>query len=248
MKRIVLLLFLTASVATGAGSSGAAKLIGSVTGKSAEPRPIKSGGNIYDLVTGKNLFTIEAEIKPTNEGQMFFSSRYLDADNKEAMTEEAYYNQMKLQKYTLKQTQLNEVYELNVNDKKMTFTIQKNGATKAVTKVAPENLLVGPSFVPFLQKHWKEITSSKKVKANLAVMDYMDTLGFEFEMMDSGDVRGITVRMRPTNVIISAVVNPIYFLVQNDGAKILELKGPMLVKLKVGNSWEDFDGRAVFTY
>lgn len=232
MKLLLALLIFSIHAVAGAGDSGASK----------------SGGFIYDLITGKNLFTIEAEIKPTKEGLMFFSSRYLDSEKKEAMTEEAYYDQMKLQKYTLKQTQLNEVYELKVSDKKITFSVQKNGSIKAVTKTAPDNLLVGPSFVPFLQMHWKELNSSKKVKANLAIMDYMDTLGFEFEKMPSSDERGVTVRMRPTNVIISAVVSPIYFLVQNDGAKILELKGPMLVKLKVGSSWEDFDGRAVFTY
>lgn len=240
MKLLVLILFLAANAASGAGGPGARR--------AADHGSSKSGGSIYDLITGKNLFTIEAEIKPTKEGLMFFSSRYLDSEKKEAMTEEAYYYQMKLQKYTVKQAQLNEVYELNVTDKKITFSIQKNGATKAITKATPENLLVGPSFVPFLQMHWKELNSSKKVMANLAVMDYMDTLRFEFEKIPSSDDRGVTVRMRPTNIIISAVVNPVYFLVQNDGAKILELKGPMLVKLKVGNSWEDFDGRAVFTY
>lgn len=209
----------------------------------------KTGGHIYDLITGKNLFTIEAEVKPEKEGATIFSSRYFDADSNEAMTEEAYFYQTRLQRYKVKQSQLNEIYELNVSGKKLTFTVQKNGETRTKTKAAPENLVVGPSFVPFFQAHWKELTERKKVIADLAVMDYMDTFGFEFEKVETSDnVKGVTVRMRPTSVIVSAVVDPVYFLVQNDGTKILELKGQMLVKLKVGNSWQDFDGRAVFTY
>jgi hypothetical protein len=209
----------------------------------------RRGGNIYDLSTGENLFKIEANIKPGKDGHIFFESLYLDNNKQEVMTEEAYFYQMRLQRYVVRQNQLNEDYELKVKNNKLQFSIRKNGIVKTKETDLPDNLVIGPSFVPFFQQHWKEIMSEKKVPVRLAVLDYMDTFGFEFEKVKSeNETHSVLVRMRATSIFVAAMVNPVYFLVQSDGSKIIEMKGRMLVKIKDGNSLRDFEGRAVFTY
>lgn len=119
------------------------------------------------------------------------------------------------------------------------------------TRDLPANLIIGPSFVPFLKQHWVEIQEQKKVGAALAVLDYMDTFSFVFEKMRDSKSEGrdtVIVRMKPYNIFISSFVSPIYFVVKADGSRIMQLKGRMLPKRKIGTHWEDFDGEAVFTY
>jgi hypothetical protein len=219
--------------------------------KMAEKSAKAPVGVIYDLNGEKNspLFTIKADLKPNSDGTLHFSSHYMDSSKSEAMSEDAVFKQMDVQNYTIRQFQLNETYELRVSGNKMNFSWTKGDEVKTKSQDLPKNLIVGPSFTPFFQKHWNEIQGKKKVEANLAVLDYMDTFCFEFEKLSSPDEKnGVLVRMQLASPILSVFVKPIYFLVQNDGSRILEFRGQMLVKQKVKDGWEDFQGRAVFTY
>ena len=212
---------------------------------------INGSGKILELNSANKsaIFTLNSQLRTMATGFKIFKSTYLDASKKEAMKEEASFNQFALQKYVVHQLQLNEVYELSVADGKMNFSITKNGAVKKKTRELQENLIIGPSFVPFLQQHWGEVQSGKKVLAQLAVLEQMDTFTFEFEKVSATKevVEGpVTVRMKANSSLISAFVRPVYIVVKPDGSRILEIRGHMLPKQKVGSRWEDFDGDAFF--
>ena len=218
----------------------------------AEP-PAFRGGKIYELNSNKKklLFTINAKLATSSNGHSVFLSSYLDANNEESLTEEASFKQLELQRYVIDQKQLNEIYELKITDGKMFFSITKKGRVEKKTQDLSSGLIIGPSFVPFLQQHWAELQGRKKVRAQLAVLERMNTYSFEFEKLrdaKSNSVDVVIIRMKPTSTLLSAVVRPVYFTVTSDGSKILELKGRMLPKRKAGSRWEDVDGEAVFTY
>jgi hypothetical protein len=211
------------------------------------------GGKIFELNSHKSklLFTINADLKVTSDGTELFLSSYLDENKNEVMTEEASFEGINLQKYVIEQKQLHERYELKVADGKLLFSVTKDGRTEKTTRDLPENLIVGPSFVPFLHLHWAEIEQKRKVEAVLAVLDYMDTFRFEFQKIRDEVVDGekqVLVRMKPYSTLISSVVRPVYFVVNSDGTRILSIKGRMLPKLKQGSRWADFEGEAVFNY
>lgn len=221
--------------------------------------PIKSkdlrfrGGNIYELNSDKKklLFTMEADLKKPTQYTTIFSSAYFDTEKNEVMTEEASFDHLNLQKYVIYQKQLNEKYELEILEGKMFFSVTKNGEVEKKTRDLTANLLIGPSFVPFLQQRWVEIQAYKKVEAALAVVDHMDTFSFQFEKIRDeklGSKNTVIVRMKPVNTLVSSLVRPVYFVVEPDGSRIIELKGRMLPKRKVNDRWEDFEGEAVFTY
>lgn len=211
------------------------------------------GGQIFELDSNKNklLFTIKADLKKLKKDIVVFISSYIDTDKNEVMTEEAQFQKFDLQKYIIKQHQLNEVYELSIVGDKMHFYKTKAGEMEEKTKILPPNLIVGPSFVPFLQKNWTDLQDKKIIEAELAVLDYMSTFSFEFEKLRDEKHEGqdvVIVRMKPANTLVSSVVRPVYFIMKNDGSQILEIKGRMLPKRKIGSRWEDFEGEAVFSY
>lgn len=246
----IMLFFFVSQVFT--NETFAAKKIVEKVSQAAKPVKFK-GGKIFEINSNKKqlLFTLKAELKKPQKDVNIFISSYIDLNKNEILTEEAHFLKFDLQKYIIDQKQLNEKYELQISEGKMHFTVQKDGKTEAKTRDLPSNLVVGPSFVPFLQSNWTEIQAQKKVGAQLAVLDFMDTFSFEFQKIRDekfGGDNAVLVRMKPESSLVSSVVRPVYFLVKADGSKILELKGRMLPKRKVGSRWEDLEAEAVFTY
>lgn len=257
MKLVILLLTLVFSASQAVAKKATATKSKDLRNQTTATQDLKSakfrGGNIYEMNSEKKnlIFIMKAELKKPMNGKTVFSSFYFDTDKNEIMTEEASFDHLNLKKYVIHQKQINEIYELEVSGNKMNFSVTKDGQTEKITRDLPENLVIGPSFVPFLQKHWSEIQNQKKVEAALAVLDRMDTYRFEFEKIRDLKFEGqdrVIVRMKPGNTLISSVVRPVYFVVAPDGSRILELKGRMLPKRKVGSRWEDFEGEAVFMY
>ena len=210
------------------------------------------GGNIYELNSDrkKPLFKMNAELK-TEKGLTIFSSSYIDRENIEALTEEAVFDKLQLQKYAVNQKQIAESYSLTITGEDMLFSIKKNGEVKTKTRKLPSNLVIGPSFVPFLLQHWPQLQNGERVRAELAVLEHMDSFGFVFEKMRATNANGqaaILVRMKPSSTLVSSIVRPIYFTVKPDGSAIIELKGRMLPKIKIGSRFVDFEGEAVFSY
>lgn len=54
--------------------------------------------------------------------------------------------------------------------------------------------------------------------------------------------------MKPSSVIISALVNPLRFGFDTEGHHLLELEGRTNVKVMVDGKWKDFDGYTVYSY
>jgi hypothetical protein len=211
------------------------------------------GGTVYEVGSQRKrlLFTIHADLLVPRPTTRTFISKYVDAQGKEAMTERATFENLKLQKYTIQQEQLGETYELTVIGRKIRFLSSKQGKPEIQERDLPENLVVGPSFVPFLQQHWHELERGEKVKAQLAALDRKDTYGFEFVKTREtkfGEQNAFVIKMSPTSSMVAAVVRPTYFTVTVDGSRILQIIGRMLPKLRVGSRWVDFEGEAVFNY
>ncbi|MBC7690874.1 MAG: hypothetical protein H7222_03840 [Methylotenera sp.] len=210
------------------------------------------GGQIYEISSERKilLFTIHAELKEPDAKTRTFVSSYLAADDTEAMSETATYENLKLMKYRVVQKQLNELYELTLADSKLHFSVTRKGKTETSEEKLPENLLIGPSFVPFFQQHWNELKAGR-LRFRLAVLDRKASYEFDFQRLREIKFEGqeaVLVKMTPTSSMISAFVQPTYLTLSSDGSRIFEIKGRMLPKLKVGSRWKDFEGEAYFTY
>ncbi len=211
------------------------------------------GGTIYESGSQRKslLFSIHADLLAPNPSSRTFVSSYLDPQGQEVMNERATFKDLQLQRYVISQKQLGETYELSVDHGKMRFSVTRAGQTEVKERSLPENLVVGPSLVPFIQQHWSDLQGLRKVQAQLAVLDRMDTYGFEFMKVRELQFEGrnaVLIRMSASSTLIAAVVHPTYLTVLPDGSRILEVKGRMLPKRRVGSRWEDFEGEAYFVY
>jgi hypothetical protein len=117
---------------------------------------------------------------------------------------------------------------------------------------AQPDTLINDMLPAFLEAHWNELSRGARVKFRFVAMSRAETVGFtvvkEFETT-LGDAAVVRLRMEPTSFIIAQLVDPIFFLVEKEGAhRILQYTGRATPRVKVGNRWKDLDAVSVFDW
>lgn len=211
------------------------------------------GGYLFALNSDRKspLFRIQAELTSPSPAKRLFASTYFDQNNSLALKEEAQFNNLQLETYVIIQKQLDEIYRLEVRQGKLYFSKTAQGKTETQEEDLPENLVIGPSFVPFLRSHWNELLKGETIKSRLAVLERKETIGFNFSKDSEGSLDGrnvVVIQMKPANFITSLLVKPIYFTFERENRQLIKIVGRMLPKVKDGSNWKDLEAEAVFLY
>lgn len=199
----------------------------------------------------KQLFTFERSSE-IQDARTIVNTVFKDMEGQVAVTEYAEFAKDKLdqiQLYRQSQKQVGAEGSVEVKDGKAHFTYTQGGKTKKATEKAVENLVVTPSVLSYLQKRWSKIEKGEVVKIRLAVLDRLETVGFEFSKdkeIDHNGQKAIVVKMKPSSFIIAALVDPLHFYLSKDGQRLLEIHGRTTVKRKDGNSYKDLDAVTVY--
>lgn len=108
-------------------------------------------------------------------------------------------------------------------------------------------VLVGPTLVGYVVQHLPALRSGQRLGVRLAVLDRLETLGFELEAIPapSGETH---VRMRPSALLVRIAVNPVLFTFETASSKLLRLEGPVPTKLPTAAGLEDFDARVEYGF
>ena len=104
----------------------------------------------------------------------------------------------------------------------------------------------------FIVAHWNELARGTAVNFRFIAQSRLETVGFK--LVKEADVmwRGkaaVRLRMEASSMIIAQIVDPIFFIVEKDGAHhVLEYVGRTTPKLRDGNKWKDLDARTVYDW
>jgi hypothetical protein len=105
---------------------------------------------------------------------------------------------------------------------------------------------------PFLVSHWDSIQRGEKVKCRYIVVPRKETVGFTFVRDPESkpqDSRVLVVKMEPTSPFISALVDPLFFTIeQAPPHRILKYAGRTTPKVDAGGKWKDLDAVTVFDW
>ena len=142
--------------------------------------------------------------------------------------------------------------KLDVHDGKVFFSFKnKDGKTRTDDEKAGADFIVASTLVKYMQNNWEKIAKGEAVKARLGVLDRQETVGFQFKKESDKEIAGapgIIVKMKPSSVIISALVNPLMFGFSADGKTLHELEGRVSAKQNVDGKFKDLDGFTVYTF
>lgn len=145
--------------------------------------------------------------------------------------------------------QMGESGKVEVENGTARYRRIRNGSVKTDDEDAPENLVIGPTLIVYLKRHWDELMAGKEIPVRIGVPDRMEDFGFKFKKLKEEQRRSgpvVHVQLKPTSIFVSAVVDPIYFVFSKDGKKLLSTAGMSLLKVKKDGKWKDLMAETVF--
>lgn len=143
--------------------------------------------------------------------------------------------------------QLGTIGKIEVADGKAGFTFTKDGKAKTASETMEPNYIVTSMVLGFVQSNWEKLMKGETAKVRLGVVDRRESVGFSFSKESATDEK-VVIKMKPTSMIIAAIVSPLRFTFQPDGKKLIELEGRAAVKVQKDGKFKDFDGFTVYTY
>lgn len=132
------------------------------------------------------------------------------------------------------------------------YTPAPGASRKTDSETAEGDVLVGDMIPYFLVAHWDKLMRGEAAPFRFIAQDRLETVGFKLVKDGEQTWQGkpvVRLRMEATSFIIAALVDPLFFLVERDGAhRILQYDGRTTPLIKRGNTWKDLDAVTVYDW
>lgn len=209
-------------------------------------------GVIYEMGSnkGKKLYDIKVKVETAGD-QETTSAIITGADGKVALTEKTVTKGNEVLTYEIDHKQLETTASIDNTGEKVKFVKTKDGKAKEDTEKKQSTFVITGNFQKFVTSKWADIMAGKTVGFRYGVWDRMETVGFEiFKVGEegAGDAKRVVLKMKPSSMIIAALVNPLDFKFSADGKHLHEMKGRVGPKQNVSGKWKDLDAEVVYTY
>ena len=197
---------------------------------------------------GTPLFTFERTLTRT-DGQTVADVRWLDAAGELAATERVTYVDGTVTRYELDQRQLDERYTMTVSGEDAVFEVDRDGTTSRTRRDWTPDTLTIDELRPFVIRHWARLLAGERVEFDFVALDRSRIVRFRLIHRGPTEHRGepsVLLRMEASSRVVRWVAPEIDLVFSADGQTMLEIRGPLPVKLRRGDGWEDLDGRLVW--
>lgn len=146
----------------------------------------------------------------------------------------------------------------NPGKRKLFFQYTKGRGDSAKNSSDSESMnsenetLVDDMIPAFISTHWDTLMNGQAAKFRYIALSRTETVGFKL-VKDSEAMREgksvIRIKMEPTSLIIAALVDPLFFVVEKAAPhRVLEYIGRTTPMIKNGNGWKDLDAVTVFEW
>lgn len=184
-------------------------------------------------------------------------------DGKPAAREQVLYDANTLKTYQLEELQTGWTGTANIERApnnpaaaKIVFTYRRNAAAQSTAATRKEPLvpdtLVSDMLGFFFASHWEALQQGRKVTCRYVVVPRRETIGFSFKTESESkfkDRQAIVVKMQPSSLVFSVLVDPLYFTVEKAPPhRVLQYTGRTMPKKLEGGQWQDLDAVTVFDW
>lgn len=209
-------------------------------------------GTIFDndSAAKKALYKFQKQSQIVgNKNQV--SRVYTDLKGKEVVKENVVYVDGQLSSYQIEKLQTGELGTVKIKKGKISFYYKdRDGDEDRDKEDLESNTLIGDQLTSHVKKHWKKIVSGETIKIRYIVPHRTETVGFKLFKDSTGTCNGrpsIIVKMKPTSIFISALVDPIYFnFEQSDSHRLCSYTGRTKPYKFVGKKWKDLDAHTIY--
>jgi hypothetical protein len=177
-----------------------------------------------------------------------WTSRYRTLAGTLAVQDEVLWSGGQLRRYSYQRYTINEQSSVEVQGGKLIFTRVMDGKKDQAEEDYKPNFTVGPTVIPYVQKNWSALVGGKSLPIRYGVLDRMETIGFDLKR-DTGHQRSgpnsVVIRMRASSLFVRLAVDPIYFVLSNDGNTLYEIIGRSLPVERPNGKLRPVDGDLV---
>jgi hypothetical protein len=211
-------------------------------------------GTVYDKDSNKKTVLFDWErFEEGDAANRKVKLVYTTPERQPAVIEEFQYENGKIKRYTVDHKQTSESGTLDIRDGKLFFSYTKDGKTETDDEKYPEkdNLVLTGTMCDYVAAHKDTILKGDNVEARFVVLHRKETVGFKFFKISEGVQDGhevVTVKMKPTSIIIAAIVDPLFITFRKDTFQVDEIVGRTMPKKQVDGRWKDLDADTVFHF
>ncbi len=208
--------------------------------------------SLFDLKSQRTqeLFKLNIQV----EGQsdiMNTTATFTDLQGAVVAKEEAQIRGAQILSYRMKQAQTGELGKFVVQGDKISFEYELNGRRKVSVEKVKGIVLCTANFSAFVRENWDSLMQGKSFQVRFAVWSRLETVGFSLQKVgevENGKDKWVELKFKPSNFLISALVDPIYLWYSLSDRRLMLMKGRVTPKVRSGNDWRDLDAEAVYTY
>ena len=129
----------------------------------------------------------------------------------------------------------------------------KQGKEESQEHPLEEDLVAGASLVYWIHDHWDGLVKGETAEMRFAVLARQETIGFQMRKVEKTAEGALSegqvaFRMKPSNWLISAFVDPIEMVFDQSSKKLLRMRGLIPAKLSDGKTWRNVKARIHYDY
>jgi hypothetical protein len=176
-------------------------------------------------------------------------SRYRTPQGELSLEDEVLWNGRELRRYSYVRHNTSENSSVEHVGKKLIYTRSFGGypGERAEEDFDP-NFMVGPTVLPYVQRHWAELMKGEELRIRYGVLDRLQSYGFELNLergRPSSIKDAVVIRMRATSLFVRMAVDPVYLVWSRDGQILYEMSGRMMPIAKDSAGAHSVDGDLV---
>jgi len=211
----------------------------------------KSGSNYKDI-----LYLLERDVQNKNN-EKTVRVTFKNPNGKVVALEEFTYKEGKFKSYRQKHHQIGQDGMAIVDGDRLKFNLKEKNDDGEIKESRDDedykaNTVSKDQIVGYLMEHWDDILKGESIHIRFMVNDRKETVGFKYFKEKETTYNGkpaIIIKMKPSSFIIAALVDPLYFTFEKNGARrLLEINGRVVPKQKNDDDWDDLDAITVYHY
>ncbi len=204
-------------------------------------------GRIYapDAKTGRVLFTWRLE-RDVTTGR--WRSTYRTLAGTLAAEDEVAWDGDVFRTYRYTRPPIGEVASVERRGRELLYRQVVNGVARERREVFDERMTVGPTVIPWVQRHWEMLGAGRELTVRYAVLDQLRSFEFRLTLVEEHPAAGpgaAVVKMTPSSALLRLFVTPVYLLFSQDSGVFRGMIGRLLPVGVDGGRAHPIDGELV---
>lgn len=208
--------------------------------------------SLFDLKSQRTKELFKLHIQVDGKAEITYTTAtFTNLSGEVVAKEEAQIRGAQILSYRIQQSQTGESGNFVVKGDRISFEYEVNGKRQYSDEKVKGIVLSTANFSAFVRENWDSLVQGKSFQVRFAVWNRLETVGFSLQKVGEvshGEDKWVELKFKPSNFLISALVDPIYLWYSLSDRRLMLMKGRVTPKVKSGNDWRDLDAESVYTY